>query len=156
MKVTVISIGKTKDNYLKEGVSIYCEKIKRYTTFNWVELEDVKNAASLPVAELKRKEAKLFIEKIKPTDYIIMLDERGKEFTSLKLANEFQGFMNRGASNIVFLIGGAFGFDDSILKLSHQSIGLSQLTFTHQMIRLLLAEQIYRVFTILNNEKYHH
>ena len=85
-----------------------------------------------------------------------MLDEHGKEFSSTKLASEFQGVMNRGVSNMVFLIGGAFGFDESLEKLAQKKIALSQLTFTHQMIRLLLSEQIYRVFTILNNEKYHH
>lgn len=156
MKITVISIGKTKEAFLKEGLAIYLEKIKRYCTIVWQELEEVKNAASLPKDELKRKEAKLFFDKLKPTDYVVMLDEHGKEFSSVQLANEFQGIMNRGTSNVVFLIGGAFGFDETIEKRCHQKIGLSQLTFTHQMIRLLLAEQIYRVFTILNNEKYHH
>lgn len=156
MKITVLSIGKTKEPFLKEGLAIYLEKIKRYCPLEWIEMEDVKNAASLPKEELKRKESKLFLDKIKPTDYIIMLDEHGKEFSSTKLANEFQGVMNRGVSNMVFLIGGAFGFDESIEKITQKKIALSQLTFTHQMIRLLLSEQIYRVFTILNNEKYHH
>jgi 23S rRNA (pseudouridine1915-N3)-methyltransferase len=156
MKIIVLSIGKTKEPFLKEGLNIYLDKIKRYTTLEWQELDEVKNAASLPKEELKRREAKLFLEKIKPMDYVILLDERGKEFSSVQLSNEFQGFMNRGTSKVVFLIGGAFGFDDSIEKITQQKIALSQLTFTHQMIRLLLAEQIYRVFTILNNEKYHH
>ena len=156
MKITVLSIGKTKESYLKEGLNIYLEKVKRYATLVWIEMDEVKNAASLSREELQRKEAKLFLEKIKATDHIVLLDERGKEFSSLQLAGEFQGYMNRSASNIVFLIGGAFGFDESIAKAAHQKIALSQLTFTHQMIRLLLAEQLYRVYTILNNEKYHH
>ncbi len=149
-------MGKTKEPFLKEGLTVYLEKIKRYTSLVWLELDEVKNAASLPKEELKRKEAKIFLDKLKDTDIVIMLDERGEEFTSVQFANEFQGIMNRGVSNLVFLIGGAFGFDETIEKRSQKKIGLSRLTFTHQMIRLLLAEQIYRVFTILNHEKYHH
>jgi 23S rRNA (pseudouridine1915-N3)-methyltransferase len=156
MKITVLSIGKTKESFLKEGLNIYLEKIKRYNALSWVELDDVKNAASLPLDDLRRKEAKLFSEKIKSTDHVILLDEGGKEFSSVQLSKEFQGYMNKGVSNLVILVGGAYGFDESIVKLANQQISLSRLTFTHQMIRLLLAEQVYRVFTILNNEKYHH
>ena len=156
MKINVFSIGKTKEPFLKDGLGAYITKVKRYSNFEWQEFEDVKNAASLPKVELKKKEAKLFIEKLKPGDHIIVLDEHGKEFTSIGLSKEFQSWMNSNKGNVVFLIGGAFGFDESIELMAHQKMALSQLTFTHQMIRLLLAEQIYRVFTILNNEKYHH
>jgi 23S rRNA (pseudouridine1915-N3)-methyltransferase len=156
MKITVLSIGKTKDPYLKEGLKIYLEKISRYHPITWTELEDVKNAASITREELRRKEAKVFLDQLKPGDHVIVLDERGKEFSSELLAQEIQSLMNRSISNLVFLIGGAFGFDETVMQRSQQKISFSRLTFTHQMIRLLLAEQLYRVFTILNNEKYHH
>ena len=156
MKITVLSIGKTKEAFLKEGLARYLEKIKHYCPLVWLELDEVKNASLLPNEELKRREAKLFLDKIKPADYIILLDEHGKEFSSPELAKELQKIMNRGTSHLIFLIGGAFGFDESIVKMTHQKIALSRLTFTHQMIRILLAEQIYRAFTILNHEKYHH
>lgn len=156
MKISVYSIGKTKESYLKEGLALYLLKIKRYNALEWHEFEEVKNAASLPKEELKKKEAKLFLDKLKSGDFVVLLDEKGREFTSQELSREFQFWMNSNKSNVVFLIGGAFGFDEIIEKAANQKIALSQMTFTHQMVRLLLSEQIYRAFTILNNEKYHH
>jgi 23S rRNA (pseudouridine1915-N3)-methyltransferase len=156
MKITVLSIGKTKDPYLKEGLKLYLEKLSRYTNLAWTELDDVKNASSLPVPELKRRESALILSKINAGDHLILLDENGKALSSPEMAAEIGSLMNRSISNIVFVIGGAYGFDESLYKQANQKLALSKLTFTHQMVRLILAEQLYRAFSILNNEKYHH
>jgi 23S rRNA (pseudouridine1915-N3)-methyltransferase len=156
MRITVLSIGKTKEAWLKEGLGLYLEKLGRYTNLSWTELDDVKYAASLPVPELRKRESALVLSKLNAGDHIILLDEQGKLPTSQGLATEISVLMNRSVQNIVFIIGGAYGFDESIYQKGHQKLALSKLTFTHQMVRLILAEQLYRAFTILNNEKYHH
>jgi 23S rRNA (pseudouridine1915-N3)-methyltransferase len=156
MRITVLSIGKTKESWLKEGLKLYLAKLERYTRLTWTELEDIKNAATLPVPELKRKESALILGKIIAGDHIILLDEQGKSLTSPGLAAELESLMNRSVQNIVFVIGGAYGFDEALYQQARQKIALSSLTFTHQMVRVILAEQLYRAFTILNNEKYHH
>jgi len=138
------------------GVDTYIKKIKRYISFVWEELEDVKNASSLPPDILQKKEAEVILAKISSRDFLIILDERGMEFNSRAFATEIQKLQISNKVSIVFVIGGAFGFDPSISGRADLSVSLSKLTFTHQMTRLIFAEQLYRVFTILNNEKYHH
>lgn len=156
MKILILSIGKTKDLYLKEGLRIYLEKLGRYCTLEWNELPDVKNAASLPTEELKKREGQAFLEHLLPSDHVILLDEQGKTPTSGELSVQLQGLMNRSVPRAVFIIGGAFGFDKKLYETAKEKLALSRLTFTHQMVRLIVAEQLYRAFTILNNEKYHH
>ena len=156
MKILVLSIGKTKDTYLKDGLRIYLEKLGRYCPMEWTELPDVKNAASLPVEELKKREAQAFLDQLLPSDHVILLDDKGKTPTSPELAVQLQSLMNRSVPRTVFIIGGAFGFDKKMYDTAKEKLSLSKLTFTHQMVRLIIAEQLYRAFSILNNEKYHH
>lgn len=156
MKIKIIAIGKTHKSFLMEGETEYLKRIKKYVTIEKVEIPDLKNAKKLTQQQIKTQEGKLLLSKIEPHSLIVLLDEKGKDFTSMKFSNWLQDKMNRGYKNIIFLIGGAYGFSDDVYKAANEKIALSKMTFSHQMIRMLFAEQIYRAFTILNNEPYHH
>lgn len=156
MKIKIIAIGKTHKSFLMEGENEYIKRIKKYIPIEKVEIPDLKNAKKLSQQLIKEKEGKLLISKIEPHSLIVLLDEKGKEFTSMKFSGWIQDKMNRGYKNIIFLIGGAYGFSDEVYTLANEKIALSKMTFSHQMIRMLFTEQIYRAFTILNNEPYHH
>lgn len=156
MKIKIIAIGKTHKSFLMEGENEYLKRIKKYIPIEKIEIPDLKNAKKLTQKQIKEKEGKLLIAKIEPHSLIVLLDEKGREFTSMKFSTWIQDKMNRGYKNIIFLIGGAYGFSDEVYKLANEKIALSKMTFSHQMIRMLFTEQIYRAFTILNNEPYHH
>lgn len=156
MKIKIVAIGKTHKSFLMEGEQEYMKRIKKYIPIEKVEIPDLKNAKKLTQKQIKEKEGQLLINKIEPHSLIVLLDEKGKEFTSMKFSGWIQDKMNRGYKNIIFLIGGAYGFSDEVYKLANEKIALSKMTFSHQMIRMLFTEQIYRAFTILNNEPYHH
>lgn len=155
MKLRLIQIGKTEEKYLKEGISIYENRLKHYIKFEVEEIPALKMGKKVTHEEQKKKEGELIIEKINSSDFVVLLDEKGKEFNSPKFADYLQKRMNSGL-DIVFVIGGPFGFSDEIYKKANDKIALSQLTLTHQMVRLFFTEQIYRGFTILKGEKYHH
>ena len=142
--------------YVKEGITEFTKRISKYFTVEWTIIPVPKNAGMLSEMDLKRKEAEIILQWINPTDYLVVLDEKGKEMTSEALANFIQQRAIESTKNIVFLIGGAFGIDETVLKRANLKWSLSQLTFPHQMVRLILAEQVYRACTILRNEKYHH
>jgi len=148
-------IGKTKADYLKTGITAYQKRLRHYHNCTTSIIKELKNAKNLAKSEIKKKEAKLILDRLRPSDYFVVLDEKGKHYTSEKFADWFQQKMNRGTSKIVFQVGGAYGFDESVYKRANEKLALSSMTFSHQMIRLLLAEQIYRAMTILNNEPYH-
>ncbi len=156
MKIKIIAIGKTHKPFLVEGENEYLKRIKKYVAIEKIEIPDLKNAKKLTFSQIKEKEGKLLISKIEPHSLIVLLDEKGKEYTSMKFSIWMQDKMNRGYKNIIFLIGGAYGFSDEVYKIANEKIALSKMTFSHQMIRMLFTEQIYRAFTILNNEPYHH
>ncbi len=156
MKIKIIAIGKTHKSFLIEGENEYIKRIKKYVAIEKIEIPDLKNAKKLTFNQIKEKEGKLLLTKIEPHSLIVLLDEKGKEYTSMKFSNWMQDKMNRGYKNIIFLIGGAYGFSDEVYKAANEKIALSKMTFSHQMIRMLFTEQIYRAFTILNNEPYHH
>ena len=156
MKIKIIAIGKTHKPFLVEGENEYLKRIKKYVAIEKIEILDLKNAKKLTFSQIKEKEGKLLISKIEPHSLIVLLDEKGKEYTSMKFSIWMQDKMNRGYKNIIFLIGGAYGFSDEVYKIANEKIALSKMTFSHQMIRMLFTEQIYRAFTILNNEPYHH
>ena len=156
MKIKIIAIGKTHKSFLMQGESEYLKRIKKYVPIEKIEIPDLKNAKKLSQTQIKEKEGKLLISKIESHSLIVLLDEKGKEFTSMKFSGWIQDKMNRGYKNIIFLIGGAYGFSDDVYKLANEKIALSKMTFSHQMIRMLFTEQIYRAFTILRNEPYHH
>jgi 23S rRNA (pseudouridine1915-N3)-methyltransferase len=156
MKLSFWAIGKAHEPYLKEGVLDFTKRIGFYYPVEWTIIPAPKNAATLSEAALKRKEGKWVLSQLKADDFLITLDEHGKEFTSEQLAGLLDTRANDSTRNIVFLIGGAFGIDEAVFKKAQIRWSLSKLTFPHQLVRLILAEQIYRACTILRNEKYHH
>jgi len=156
MKLSLWTIGKSHESYVKEGVEDFTRRLSKYFTTEWNILPVPKNASSLPEAEQKKKEGEMILQLLKPDDYLVALDERGKHLTSEGLAGLLQQRATESTKNLVFLIGGAFGIDDMVMQKAKVKWSLSQLTFPHQLVRLILAEQLYRACTILRNEKYHH
>ena len=156
MKIYFWSIGKVHESYVKEGIENFTKRISHYYNVEWKLIPPVKNASSLSNTDLKKNEANVILNLLQPNDVVIVLDEKGKQFTSEKLAELLQLTANKSAKNLVFLIGGAFGVDDKIIERANYVWSLSKLVFPHQLVRLILAEQVYRACTIIRNEKYHH
>jgi 23S rRNA (pseudouridine1915-N3)-methyltransferase len=156
MKIQLLSIGKDHEPYVKSGVEDFTRRISRYYPLEWSLIPAPKNAATLTQPDLKKKEGETILGLLAKDDFLIALDERGKQMTSEGLASFIQTRANDSTKKLVFLIGGVYGLDDSILKRADYRWSLSQLTLPHQLVRLLLAEQLYRACTILRNEKYHH
>jgi 23S rRNA (pseudouridine1915-N3)-methyltransferase len=156
MKIRFWSIGKAHDSYVKEGVAEFTKRISKYFPVEWTIIPVPKNAAMLSELDLKKREGETILQWLKPDDYLIALDEHGKQFSSEGLSELLQERASASTKNLVFLIGGAFGLDAAVLKKAKMKWSLSQLTFPHQLVRLILAEQVYRACTILQNEKYHH
>jgi 23S rRNA (pseudouridine1915-N3)-methyltransferase len=156
MKISLWTIGKAHDAYVKEGIAEFTKRASKYFTVEWTIIPVPKNAGMLSEMDLKKKEAAIVMDWLRPGDYLVALDERGKQFTSEALALFLQQRAKESTRHLVFLIGGAFGLDEAILKNAKAIWSLSQLTFPHQLVRLILAEQIYRACTILQHEKYHH
>ncbi|MBU0488431.1 MAG: 23S rRNA (pseudouridine(1915)-N(3))-methyltransferase RlmH [Bacteroidetes bacterium] len=155
MKVLLLVVGHTDETYLKEGIAVFVDRLKHYADFTMEVVSTPKSASKLPVQQLRDAEANLILGKIKPGDHLVLLDEAGKQHTSVEFA-EFIGKMQlASAKRLVFVIGGANGFSEKLYKHASQKFSLSKMTFTHQMIRLLFVEQLYRAFTILKGEKYH-
>lgn len=156
MKISFWSVGKAHDGYVKAGIEEFTKRVTSYFPVQWNIIPVPKNAGMLSEMDLKKKEADMILSFLKPEDYLVALDERGKNFTSEGLAQLMQQRANASTRHLVFLIGGAFGLDQKILDTAKLTWSLSQLTFPHQLVRLILAEQVYRACTILRNEKYHH
>jgi 23S rRNA (pseudouridine1915-N3)-methyltransferase len=156
MKIVLCSIGKPHETYIKQGVDDFTKRITNYFAAEWLLVPPPKNAASLPETELKKTEAKLVLQLLQQDDFLILLDERGKQITSPQLAQLVQQKANESCKRIVFLVGGAYGVDESVIKRANFVLSLSQMVFPHMLVRLILAEQVYRACSILRNEKYHH
>ncbi|MDO6738545.1 23S rRNA (pseudouridine(1915)-N(3))-methyltransferase RlmH [Wenyingzhuangia sp. 2_MG-2023] len=156
MKILLLAVGKTDDKNLIQLIDIYQNRLKHYIKFELDILPDIKNVKNLSESEQKEKEGQLILKKLQPTDQLILLDEKGKEFTSLLFSSFLQKKMNAGIKQLVFVIGGPYGFSDEVYQKAQGKISLSKMTFSHQMIRLFMVEQLYRGFTILKNEPYHH
>jgi 23S rRNA (pseudouridine1915-N3)-methyltransferase len=152
----LIQIEKTTDSYLVEGVKIYTERLKNYVSFSTETISMPKNIRQKPFDEQKRAEALEIQKLLDPSDFLVCMDEHGKQFTSVQFADFLNKRMVSGCKRVVFLIGGPFGIDKSILIRVLTFFHLSNMTFSHQMIRLFFCEQLYRGFSILKNEKYHH
>lgn len=149
-------IGKTDDSNLNELIVQYTKRLAHYVNFSIEILPDIKQTKNLSESQQKTKEAALILNKITPGDLLILLDEKGKQYSSVGFADQLQKRMNSGVKQLVFVIGGPYGFSDDVYQKSQGKISLSTMTFSHQMIRLLFIEQLYRGFTILRNEPYHH
>jgi len=156
MKITFLVLGKTDDKYILEGIAKYLNRLKHYIKFDLIEIPDLKNTKSLREDQQKAKEAELLQKALSPGDHVILLDEKGTEYTSRQFSEFLNKKMVSGIQNLVFIVGGPYGFDESIYKLANGKISLSKLTFSHQMVRLFFIEQVYRGFTILKSEPYHH
>lgn len=156
MKIQLWSIGKAHEPYVKSGVEDFTKRISNYFKVEWVIIPQPKNAGMMSEMDLKKKEAEVVIQWLDKDDYLVILDERGKQISSEGLAEFMQARANAGTKKLVFLIGGAFGIDETVMKRANYTWSLSQLVFPHQLVRLILAEQLYRACTILRNEKYHH
>ena len=154
MKVECWCMGKTTEPYLKEGIEVYVKRLGFYFPFQWVELPDVKPKLSDAQA-LTRAEGQLFLQKIKAEDYVVLLDEAGREYSSVELSAWLERRFNAAPKRVLFLVGGAFGFSTDLYGRAQEKWSLSRLTFSHQMIRLFAVEQLYRAMTILKNEPYH-
>lgn len=156
MKITLLAVGKTEDKYLIEGIEKYLTRLKHYINFNFVIIPDIKNTKNLTEAQQKTKEAELIAKQLNPGDVVMLLDEKGKKHSSVSFAEYLNKQMIGSVQHLVFIIGGPYGFDESIYKRANGSLSLSDMTFSHQMVRLFFVEQLYRAFTILKNEPYHH
>ena len=156
MKIQFWSVGKNHESYIKEGVDIFTRRIGHYYPVEWSIIPMPKNAGTLSEMDLKKKESEMIMGLLQQTDYLVLMDERGKEMSSEELAGFIESRGNESIKNIVFLIGGAYGVTDEIKKRAHYKWSLSRLVFPHQLVRQILAEQIYRACTIIRNEKYHH
>lgn len=156
MKIKLLVVGKTKDSALQSLIEDYCKRLNHYSNFELQVIPDLKKTKNLSQIEIKEKEGILILNQIENSDWLVLLDEKGKEFTSLQFSAFLQKKMNSGHKQLVFVIGGAYGFSQSVYQRANEKIAFSKMTFSHQMIRLFATEQIYRAFTILNNEPYHH
>lgn len=156
MNIKIIAIGKTDNVNLQQLINDYAKRLSFYVRFDFEIIPDIKNAKSLSQHLQKEKEGELILSKLQSTDFMIVLDEKGKTFTSVEFSTELQKKMNSGIKTLVFVIGGPFGFSDAVYARAASKISLSAMTFSHQMVRLFIVEQIYRGFTILKNEPYHH
>jgi len=156
MIIQFILHGKTEDRYLQEGISKYLKRVEHYISFKEIIIPSIKNAKSLTFSEIKQKEGEILRTKIKTSDFVVLLDENGIEFSSIDFSDFLQQKMNQSTKSIVFVVGGAYGFSSEVYQRANYKLSISKMTFSHQMIRLLFIEQIYRAFTILNNEPYHH
>ena len=155
MKICLLTVGKTDTGWVREGLETYTSRLGRYVRFSVKEIPELKNASSLSKAQVKDKEGSLILASIGPKDMVILLDEHGKEYTSVEFAKEVERFTASG-KNIVFVIGGAYGFSDEVYNRSDRKVSLSKMTFPHQMVRTVFTEQLYRAFTIIKGEPYHH
>jgi len=156
MKLHFWSVGKANESYVKEGIEIFTLRIANYYPVQWLIIPPPKNGAQLSEDELKKKEGALILQKLHKDDHMVLLDERGKLLNSEGLAAYIQVRANESTKNIIFLIGGAYGVSEEIMKRANFKWSLSPLVFPHQLVRLVLAEQVYRACTIVRNEKYHH
>ena len=156
MKISLIVIGKTDASYFVDAINEYKNRLVHYIPFEMEIIPDIKNVKNLREEQQKEKEGELILKMLQPGDYLVLLDEHGKSFTSMEFATYLERKMHVVSKRLVFVIGEPYGFSEAVYKAASEKISLSKMTFSHQMIRLIFVEQIYRAMTILNNEPYHH
>ena len=156
MTITLLAIGKTDNTELNSLINDYTKRLGHYIKFKLEIIPDLKKVKNLSVAQQKEKEGDLILKQISKSDILVLLDENGKQFTSIDFSKYLQKHMNSGIKNLILVIGGPYGFSEAIYKRAQGKISLSKMTFSHQMVRLFVIEQLYRGFTILKNEPYHH
>lgn len=156
MKVKLIVVGKTSFDYLKEGETVYENRLIHYTNYERILIPDVKSPKNFSNEELKKKEGEVILAKITNQEYVVLLDEKGKNFNSVSFANWINQKINENVSILTFIIGGAYGFSRKLYERANQKISLSDMTFSHQLVRVIFLEQLYRAHTIIKGEPYHH
>ena len=156
MNIKLLTVGKTDVKWVKEGLDLYASRLQHYAPFSIVEIPELKKVSALTREQIKEKEGELILKQTGPQDILILLDEHGRECRSLEFAEFLEKQMATGAKNLVFTVGGAYGFSEDVYKRAHAKLSLSKMTFSHQMVRTIFAEQLYRAFTILRGEPYHH
>jgi len=156
MKIQVICVGKTQQAELKSWLPDYCKRLTRFTSLDWHEIPDLKNRKNIPEKQQKTDEGKLILGAISSSDTLVIFDEKGSTYTSKGFSQFIQKKMNAGTKKLVFVIGGPYGFSAQVYDRAQGKIALSHMTFSHQMVRIFVAEQLYRAFSILNNQPYHH
>jgi 23S rRNA (pseudouridine1915-N3)-methyltransferase len=156
MKIALLQTGKTTERHISEGVEIYSARLKKYCGFDIITIPELKDTRNMPVREQKTREGKKILEALGRDDIAILLDERGKEFRTVDFAGWLEGRLQMQGKRLVFVIGGAWGFSDEVNEIACLRISLSKMTFPHQLVRLLFVEQLYRAFTIIKGEPYHH
>lgn len=156
MKLVLLMIGKTDEPWLREGISGYEKRITRYTRYESIVIPDIKKAGTMPAAIIREKEGEKILGALKPDDYVILLDEHGRSYTTLEMSSFLNSVMITSKKRVVFVIGGAWGFHESVSRRADHTLSLSKLTFSHQLVRLLFAEQLYRVLSVSAGDPYHH
>ncbi|MEI7595175.1 MAG: 23S rRNA (pseudouridine(1915)-N(3))-methyltransferase RlmH [Bacteroidota bacterium] len=156
MKINVICISKTSEKYLQTGIELYLGRLKHYVPIEFIEIPDIKNAKNMDFEQIKNAEGELIVKKIDASSRVILLDDKGKDFTSIQFSNYIEKQQLSGVKIINFIIGGPYGFSEKVYALANEKISLSKMTFSHQLIRVIFFEQLYRAYTILKNEPYHH
>lgn len=156
MKITLLTVGKTDIKWVKEGLEMYVSRLKHYIPFELVEIPELKNVGALSKEQIKQKEGDLLLKSVKPQDELVLLDEHGREYRSIEFAKYLDDRISRAGRDIVFVIGGAYGFSEDVYARCNSKISLSRMTFSHQIVRAIFAEQLYRAFTIMRGEPYHH
>lgn len=156
MKITLIVVGKTDMAWVKDGLQMYTSRLKHYIPFNLIEIPELKNVAALSREQIKSKEGELILKNVKAGDDVVLLDERGSVYTSIEFAKLIQNKISYICKDMSFVIGGAYGFSEEVYARANSRISLSKMTFSHQMVRTIFAEQLYRAFTIIKGEPYHH
>lgn len=156
MKITLLVTGLSHDRELASAIDRYVKRLGHYVPFEIEEIRPPKHLSKLATAELKQEEGELILTRISPQDLVVVLDEGGKHWDSVAFSEQLQKWMNTGCKRIVFIVGGAFGFSEQVYQRANHRMALSNMTLTHQMVRLFFVEQLYRAFTILRKEKYHH
>lgn len=156
MKISLLVIGKTDAGYFIDAVNEYQKRLEHYIPFEMQIISDIKNTKSLTASQQKEREGELILKSLQPGDYVVLLDEKGREYSSIQFASYIEKKTHTVAKRLVFVIGGPYGFSGAVYEKSNEKLTLSRMTFSHQMVRLIFVEQLYRAMTILNNEPYHH
>lgn len=156
MEIVLLTVGKTSTDFVRKGIEEYDRRIRRYTPFSLQSLPDVRNTRALSEDQQKKAEGELILNYVKSSDYLVLLDEHGLEFTSLAMASWLEKRMAAGNKRLIFAVGGPYGFSPAVYDRADAKLSLSRLTFPHELVRLFFAEQLYRCFTILRGEPYHH
>lgn len=156
MKMTLLAMGQTERNWIKDGLDIYTSRLSHYVQFSIKEIPELKNVSALSPEQIKTKEGELIMKSLKSTDEVILLDEHGKEYSSMEWASAIEKRIGNGSRDLVFVIGGPYGFSRQVYERCNGKVSLSRMTFSHQMVRVIFTEQLYRAFTIIKGQPYHH